>query len=86
MKRVKLKNGCYKKICYYDDAETKIQSKYHYNSKCKLHRLDGPAMIWYHRSGEIRTERYFINDEYYSKEDFYKIININRNLKLLNKK
>jgi len=113
MKRVKLKNGRYKIIYYYNIKETKIEREQYYNSKGKLHRLDGPTVIYYYKSGEIRGERYYINgkyhrlngpavilyfksgeirgeyywinNKYYLKEDFYKIININRNLKLLNK-
>jgi len=58
----------------------------------KRHRLNGPAMIWYNRSGEIEHAYYYINGKSYSKEEFYKrpevikFRNINRNLKLLNKK
>ena len=57
----------------------------------KLHRINGPASIVYYKSGEIKNERYFINNIEYSKEEFYKqpeVIkcrNINRKLKLLNK-
>jgi len=140
-KRIELEKGYYKKIQYYDIKETKIYREQYYNSKDKLHRLNGPARIWYHesgeincedycingkrhrlngpariwytKSGEISSERYYINGkrhrlngpadiwyyksgeiqhEYYwindikcSKEEFYKKINIDRNLKLLNK-
>jgi len=141
-KRIELENGCYKKIYYYDSGETKIKYEYYFNSKNEFNRADGPAIIWYHKSGEIesedyvinnkyhrlngpakiwyrengeigseqyqinnkyhrlngpakiwyfksgeiRDEHYYINDIIYSKEEFYKKINIDRNLKLLNKK
>jgi len=57
----------------------------------KRHRLDDPAVIWYYEPGEIKSEYYYINNKMYSKEEFYKqpevikLINIERNLKLLNK-
>jgi len=57
---------------------------YYINNNC--HRLIGPSQIWYNRSGEIDCESYYINDIIYSKEEFDKKINIERNLKLLNKK
>jgi len=85
MKRIELENGCYKKIYYHDVEKTKIESEVYYINR-KLHRLDGPARIWYYRSGEIRGEHYWINGKSYSKEEYNKKININRNLKLLNKK
>ena len=64
------------------------------NYECcgKFYRLDGPAVITYYESGEIDCEKYYINDIGYFKEEYYKqpevikFININRNLKLLNKK
>ena len=114
MKKIKSENGNYKKIYYYDAEETKISSKFYYNSKDKLHREDGPAEIWYYESGEIMNELYYINGkrhrlngpaviwynrsgeiEYkyyyinnieYLKEEYNKKINIDRNLKLLNKR
>jgi len=86
MKRIELKNGNYKIIQYYDTEETKIQSKQYYNSKYYFHRVDGPAIIWYYESGEIQYEDYLVNGKEYSKEEFEKKINIERNLKLLNKK
>jgi len=76
-------------IWYYKSGE--IEGEYYYING-KRHRLDGPAQIWYLESGEIEYKYYFINDIEYSKEKFYKhpevikIKNINRNLKLLNKK
>jgi len=119
-KRIELKNGNYKEIHYWDAEETKISSKFYYNSKDELHRLgypariwydksgeincefyyingsksrlDGPVNIWYNKNGEIRREFYYINNKMYSKEEYnkhpevIKIKNINRNLKLLNKK
>jgi len=86
MKRIELKNGNYKEIIYYDTEETIIYREYYHNSKDEYNRLNGPAEIWYYSSGEIESEDYIINNKYYTKEEFYKIININRNLKLLNKK
>ena len=141
MKTVKLENGNYKEIRYWDNKETRIQSEQYYNSKDEFHRVDGPANIWYLESGEINSEDYIINNKYhrlngpaeiyyyksgeinsenyyingkrnrlngparilyyknwktdkeyyyindieYSKEEFNKLININRNLKLLSK-
>jgi len=69
----------------------KIESEIYYING-KKHRLNGPAEIWYYKSGEIMNEFYYINGKSYSKKEFYKhqevikIKNINRNLKLLNKK
>jgi len=71
-------------IWYYKSGE--ISREFYYNSKDEYNRLNGPAEIWYYSSGEIESEDYIINNKYYTKEEFYKIININRNLKLLNKK
>jgi len=116
--RVKLENGCYKIINYFDE-KTKIKNITYYDSnelyhrldgpadiiyfengkiesklyfiKGTTHRLDGPAMIWYNRFGKIEGERYGIDGKEYSKEEYYKQpkvikkINIERNLKLLNK-
>lgn len=31
----------------------------------KLHRTDGPAMIWYYESGQTECEFFYINDEYF---------------------
>jgi len=85
--KIKLKNGYYKEIYYYCDVEeTKISSECYYNSEDEWHRTDGPAYIRYNRSGELECEVYFINGKDYLKEEFCKIKNINRNLKLLNKK
>jgi len=71
-------------IWYYDSKEIKIErERYYINGK--RHRTDGPAEIWYYKSGEISCELYYINNIEYSKEEFDKIKNINRNLKLLNK-
>jgi len=56
----------------------------------KYHRLNGPSSIWYSESGKQICE-YYINGEEYSRYEFnkhpevIKFININRNLKLLNK-
>jgi len=114
MKTVKLENGNYKEIRYWDNKETRIQSEQYYNSKDEFHRVDGPTVIWYFKSGEIERKIYYINgkwsrldgpsniwylesgeieDEYYwingkeyTKEEYYKKLNIDRNLKLLNKK
>jgi len=114
MKRIELKNDCYKKIKYNDKEKTKIDYEFYFDSKdewhrlndpariwyytsgnieleeyCindRLHRLEGPAQISYYESGEIHHEGYWINGEKYLKEEFYKLINIERNLKLLNKK
>jgi len=57
----KLSNGNYKLIRY--SSKEKIDIKYieYYNSKDEYHRKDGPARIFYHRSGEINRELYYIN-------------------------
>ena len=34
---------------------------YHYIND-KLHRIDGPAIIWYYENGNIEKEEYWIND------------------------
>jgi len=137
MKRIELKNGCYKIINYYDNKENKISDIKYFNSNGEVHRLDGPAEFFYYNSnrkllrkvkynkifilqpqieleiykinnyynrldgpayikyslsGEIVDEFYLIRNTEYTKEGFYKqpeVIkcrNINRNLKLLNKK
>jgi len=89
MKRIKLENGNYKKIHYHENG--KIHYEYYYNSNGESHRLEGPAKNWYYKSGKIYNKDYWINGKEYSKKEFYKhsevikIININRNLKLLNK-
>jgi len=85
MEKIELENGCYKEIEYYGDKKIKIFCEYYFNSNFDVHRLDGPAEIWYRENGEIESEDYFINDIKYSKEEFDKKINIERNLKLLNK-
>jgi len=61
MKKIKLETGCYKKIHYWDNKETKIEREQYYNSKDEYHRKYAPARIFYHRSGEIDRERYYIN-------------------------
>jgi len=86
MKIIKLGNDCYKNIRYYDKEEKKIESECYYNSKDERHRLDGPTVIWHHKNGGIISEYYYLNGNEYEKEEFNKLININRNLKLLNKK
>jgi len=92
MKKIKLENGCYKEIHYWDAEETKIKSERYYNRRYEFNRLNGPAIIYYYEHIKIRTKEYFINGKRYLKEEFYKqlevikIKNINRNLKLLNKK
>jgi len=37
-----------------------------------LHRTDGPSVIWYHKDGSVECEHYYINDQYYHKENYYK--------------
>jgi len=120
MKKIELENGHYMIINHLYKEETKIDHEFYYNSNGnrhrlngparifyyrsgeieseiyyingKKHRLNGPAEIWYHKSGEIEFEDYFVNGKEYLKEEFYKrpevikFRNINRNLKLLNKK
>jgi len=74
---------------YYKNGNIEIE-QYWVNNK--RHRLSGPADIWHYKSGKIKNEHYWINDIKYSKEEYnkhpevIKFININRNLKLLNKK
>ena len=86
MKKIELENGNYMIINHLDKEETKIYRKCYFDINNHYHRLNGPAVICYYRSGEIRGEHYWINGKSYSKEEYNKKININRNLKLLNKK
>jgi len=75
------------KIYYYDNG--KIYSE-HYCINGVRHRLDGPVYIAYKGSGEIYFKEYCINGKEYSEEEFEKeskrLKNIERNLKLLDKK
>jgi len=86
MKIIELENGCYKEIEYYNTKENKIMYIHYLNSNNQLHNLDGPAAFFYYRNGEIKRKHYYINNKEYSKEEFDKKLNIERNLKLLNKK
>jgi len=76
-------------IVYYKSGEID-REQYCVNNK--LHRINGPAYIEHNESGKIRGEGYWINNKHYLKEEFYKhpevikFKNIERNLKLLNKK
>jgi len=85
MKRIKLENDCYKEISYWHSNKTQIKYIDYFNSKDELHRLNGPASIWYNMDSIVISIYYFINDVEYSKEEFNKKLNIERNLKLLNK-
>ena len=46
-----------------------------------IHRLTGPAKIFYKWNGEIEEEEYYLNDIYYNKQDWE--VQINR-LEMLN--
>jgi len=77
-------------IFYYKTKEIEYED---YIINNKYHRLDGPARIWYFKFGEIESEQYWINGNDYKFKNNYdghpeviKLRNINRNLKLLNKK
>jgi len=84
MKIIELENGCYKKMNYYYKSE-QIYGEFYYDSNNKLHRENGPAVIWYNENGKINSKFYWINGKCYIKEEYYKKLNIDRNLKLLNK-
>jgi len=73
-------------IWYYANYANNIISRKIYCINGKRHRLNGPASIHYRRNGIICGEEYYIHNVEYSKEEFDKKINIDRNLKLLNKK
>jgi len=73
-----LDNGNYKIYNYFDNKRTKINYECYYNSKDEVHRLDGPASIWYYKDGEIISELYYINSKEYTKEEFNKKINKNK--------
>jgi len=86
MKRIELENGCYKKTFdQYIAADIKFKYVEYYNSKYKFHRLNGPAIIIY-KDNKIIRKKYWINGKKYSKKEFNKVKNIERNLKLLDKK
>jgi len=40
----------------------------------KMHRVDGPAMIWYHSNsnGNIEEEYWYLNGEEYTEENYWK--------------
>jgi len=69
---------------YYSHETGKVSSVYYWINGC-LHREDGPARTKYTYSGEIENEEYWLNYKHYTKEEFDKKLNIERNLKLLNK-
>ena len=37
-----------------------------------FHRTDGPAIIYYDKNGNIENVSYYIYDQYYNEEDYYK--------------
>lgn len=46
---------------YYDGSKVECW----YNDSNKLHREDGPAVLWYHKDGKIRSKRWFRDDKPY---------------------
>jgi len=87
--KIELENGNYKRLNYWDIEKTTKYSEIYYNLEDEIHRLDGPARIFYNIFETQTNETYFLNGIEYSKEDWIiesnKIINVNINLKLLNK-
>jgi len=84
MKRVELKNDCYKEIYYYNEYNLKYNIIY-YNSSGKPHKLGGPASIWYNESKEIVSKYYWINGKHYSYKTYNKqpeVIKYRKKLKI----
>jgi len=71
-------------ISYWESSGYPLYEEYYVNNK--RHNIKGPAIIERDISGNIISEDYYINDIEYSKEEYNKIINIDKNLRLLNKK
>ena len=59
-----------KYIEYYDGTKKKCWEYYKLNDK--YHRENGPASIHYYESGNIECERYYINGELLTKQEFDK--------------
>jgi len=60
--RVKLENGCYKDLFYFNNLDNVISYIIYYNKNNVTHREDGPAVIWYNESGMIIKEMFHINN------------------------
>jgi len=55
------------KICFTPDGSDSYISKFWFIND-NLHRVDGPAVVWYDKAGEIINEEYYINDLELSKQ------------------
>jgi len=76
------------RIHYIEEDGSKFMEEYYFNNQ--LHRDDNPAIIWFNKNGIPTTWEYWkygrpikVKKE---NDEFGKKVNIERNLKLLNKK
>ena len=49
----------------------------------KLHRDNGPALIFYNKDGIIESREYYINGRRYSKEEYLNLISPQNKIKVL---
>ena len=65
-------------IRYYCELPNKVYAKYYYNMG-NLHRVDGPAVIYFNWKGEVTKKFYYLNHNKimaYSDKEFKKIVKL----------
>jgi hypothetical protein len=60
----------YTEKSYYDNDKKNIHYEYYFRDN-RIHREDGPAVIFYYEDGNIESEEYYYNGERI--EDIFKI-------------
>jgi len=58
------------KYTYWDKEKTKTKYESHKDENGNLHRTDGPAWTYYREDGSVERETYWINDHFFSKEEW----------------